>query len=222
MTGIEGLPKRLKRRRLEMGFKVATTFCKELGIPSTVLWKLEHGIFKKSDHLPKIASKLNTTVDWLMTGQSKSLTLPVSNTLSKHSNAVALSPVIQWNEVPTWKGFSMELKKENYTWVPVVSVCSPETFSLIMDDDAMRASFAENINFPKGTIVTFDPAIKWQADKFVVAVIKEKKKQYSVFRKIVKIRDTYYLSALNSTYPSHEIDNNVRIVGTAIGIYTPL
>lgn len=146
-----------------------------------------------------LARTLNTTIDYLVSGEEIHIVKDDFYNFSKSSKILAAAPVIDWSEIETWKRDKDQMMKmSSYETVILQNNESDETIALEIINDVMSSNILNSLSFNIGDLITVDPFATLEANDFVVCKA-DAKSPYSL--KQYKVVDgVKILVHLNTTY----------------------
>ncbi|MDO6747178.1 LexA family protein [Gilvimarinus sp. 1_MG-2023] len=176
--------------------------------------------------LEALARKLNTSVEYLMSGTGDK-TLAPNNDLSDSSaihNAEKIDiarriPLISWISAGAWcESPDQFAPGDAEEWLPLPNNASEQTFALRVEGDSMTAKVPGARSYPHGTVIYVDPNKEVTNGARVVARAPNGK---YTFKTYFEDAGRMYLKAINTDYPPIDITENLHICGVVIGSYLP-
>lgn len=174
-----------------------------VGISQRQIAAYEAGESKpRSGVLLKLAKALDVTVEWLSSG----FNWPAASGDEeiKTIGSSAYVPVITMGMVGDWLSTGGEPDQITSIHHITSTLVSPKSFAVIIRDDAMAHAELAGFGFPKGCIVTFDPAIVAEDKDFVIALFGDGK---ATFRQYLTGLFESVLAPLDQRYPSQTVYN---------------
>lgn len=206
---------RLMQRRKELGL-TQQQLANKSGISRMGIAKVELGSTQstRADTLYAIARALHCDPLWLLEG----LGTPDLNEKAPKSFLASLAveqrvPELTWEQASSWSEGNDNSSKNDLIFHPCPVKCSPGTYALVVDIEAMKP------RFDVGDIIFVDPTLTDAIDgKFVVISTKNNPK--ATFKQVQSIDSHVMLKSLNPDFPSDirytKLDENSQVIGTLI------
>lgn len=219
---------RLKKRRIEMGFKSQRKLAAASSVAAQTIRLLESGERENSNSLKDIASTLNTTVDYLLTGRMSVSSYPNSEPdplqkgvepIGSISGFFRLIPIHDWdkNSLTRTENRIDDMTMSRKDNITTTDNCGENSRAFRIKDDSMVSLFPNTDSFRLGDTIIVDPDKKYGKLSFVIAEIEDKPE--FVFRQVIDIAGELFLNSLNPAYPKIKMDEKVKIFGTLIRSY---
>lgn len=192
---------RLKKARIELGFKTAKDFAENKGIKTSTYTLHEAGTRSMSFEVIELYSTfLKITPTWLLTGLG-----------SKSFSRTRSVPIIDWDEI---LNYPKNVSTVNKKCIVSDMDLGLNSFSLALNDDSMAPYFTD------GTIIIIDCSIIPKHKDLGLVLID--KKNGPRIRKIVQIEGQLYAKPLNPFYKSTRLLKDSRILGKVVQANLPL
>lgn len=163
-------------------------------------------------HIPKLAKILNVTESWLINGGSRSQRDKANEVDQRPLHKI---PLISLAQAGDWRKL-MNLDNDFPNWTNVTDDVSPHAFSVTMDNDSMTGD--GSISIPEGSTIIFDPDVKPQSGKIVLARVGES----TLIKKLVIDGPSAYLVPIKSSYKTIELGSLDHIIATGVSVQTKL
>lgn len=163
-------------------------------------------------HIPKLAKILNVTETWLINGGAYSQR---SNSDEVDQRPLQKIPLISLAQAGDWRNL-MNLDNNFPDWTNVTDDVSPRAFSVKMDNDSMTGD--GSISIPEGSTIIFDPDVKPQSGKIVLARVGES----TVIKKLVIDGPSAYLAPIKPGYKTIELESIDNVIATGVSVQTKL
>uniref|UniRef100_UPI0036D82A4E helix-turn-helix domain-containing protein n=1 Tax=Photorhabdus sp. RM322S TaxID=3342825 RepID=UPI0036D82A4E len=150
--------------------------------------------------LAKLANALDTTEEWLATGNGES---GIKN-IPGFSNKITKIPIIPLDKVIEWL-VSMSPIYITDEFYPACYEVSNLAFAVKINDSAMIKQNENNVAFKEDSLIVFDPLIGIEDQDYVLVMSKSGE---CVFRQYFKGLKTSSLMPNDSRYPTEFIDND--------------
>lgn len=204
---------RIKHRRKLLGL-TQEALAKTVGVSQASIHKLEEGMTKRPRNILELAKALDCTADWLLYGDTDSLT----NNVQQGPDVKGFFPLISWVQAGAFTEHAL-VDFDEMERYPCTSACSQNTFVLRVSGNSMEPRFFAD------DLIFVDPELKHPASgKFVVARLEGTNE--ATFKQYVEIDGKSYLKALNPDYPADarfiNINGNCQIVGTVVSVVREL
>lgn len=163
-------------------------------------------------HIPKLAKILNVTESWLINGGSRSQRDKPNEVDQRPLHKI---PLVSLAQAGDWRKL-MNLDNDFPNWTNVTDDVSPHAFSVKMDNDSMAGDGP--ISIPEGSIIIFDPDVKPQSGKIVLARVGES----TVIKKLVIDGPSAYLVPIKPSFKTIELESLNHIIATGVSVQTKL
>ncbi|OQV43421.1 hypothetical protein BZ160_04685 [Pantoea vagans] len=163
-------------------------------------------------HIPKLAKILNVTESWLINGGSRSQRDKANEVDQRPLHKI---PLVSLAQAGDWRKL-MNLDNDFPNWTNVTDDVSPHAFSVKMDNDSMTGD--GSISIPEGSTIIFDPDVKPQSGKIVLASVGES----TLIKKLVIDGPSAYLVPIKSSYKTIELESLDHIIATGVSVQTKL
>lgn len=131
-------------------------------------------------------------------------------------DTIKFIPHIHWHQVFNWSVNMNAVHKEVIEWLPCpTATCGPKTYALTIQDDSMTNPYPGQRSYPSGTVVYVDPDKALEPGCRVIATLADD----VLFREYRKDGGKLILKPLNPQYLTHEVTDEVQIVGVVVGQY---
>ncbi|MDX7993256.1 helix-turn-helix domain-containing protein [Xenorhabdus littoralis] len=158
--------------------------------------------------LNNLSAALGTSIEWLTHGEGESPDL--SNI--KKTVTIREIPVISISNAYDYLHAGDEKSNNCISgFIPAPTLANNDSFSIEVTGDSMT-SFG--VNFPEGTIVTFERQIRPRYGDFVLVSHQLERRVY--FMQYISNTDNKYFRPLNPIYPSIPVDIETDILAVAI------
>ena len=169
------------------------------------------------DNLLVVAKLLNTTIDWILTGQ-KSLVVnedrPIYHDVTSGPVTKGLVPLISWVQAGAWHDAETPSDLEDpERLLPCVANHGPQTYALRVSGDSMTAQHGKS--YPSGCVIYVDPdqaGAVTSGDRVIAKINGDSK---VTFKQYIDDAGVKFLKPLNPQYPT--IHDPFRIIGKIIG-----
>jgi SOS-response transcriptional repressor LexA len=196
------------------------------GIPqSTISTAEKHGHGSTETTVYAVALKVDP--HWLATGEGEMIPLAAEQR-HEPSNVTPLAsrakvPLISWVQAGEFSDvLDIFHPGEAVQWEDAITVTpSRGAYALMVEGDSMQnKQGTSTYDFPPGTILIVDPERSCNANDFVIA--KDVATQKATFKQLVTDGSRWYLKAINSQYPTIEIDDPaLRVIGRVVEARPP-
>lgn len=163
-------------------------------------------------HIPKLAKILNVTESWLINGGSRSQRDKANEVDQRPLHKI---PLVSLAQAGDWRKL-MNLDNDFPNWTNVTDDVSPHAFSVKMDNDSMTGD--GSISIPEGSTIIFDPDVKPQSGKIVLARVGES----TLIKKLVIDGPSAYLVPIKPSYKTIELESLDHIIATGVSVQTKL
>jgi len=163
-------------------------------------------------HIPKLAKILNVTESWLINGGSRSQRDKTNEVDQRPLHKI---PLVSLAQAGDWRKL-MNLDNDFPNWTNVTDDVSPHAFSVKMDNDSMTGD--GSISIPEGSTIIFDPDVKPQSGKIVLARVGES----TLIKKLVIDGPSAYLVPIKPSYKTIELESLDHIIATGVSVQTKL
>lgn len=163
-------------------------------------------------HIPKLAKILNVTESWLINGGAYSQRAKSGEVDQRPLQRI---PLISLAQAGDWRNL-MNLDNDFPDWTNVTDDVSPRAFSVKMDNDSMTGD--GSISIPEGSTIIFDPDVKPQSGKIVLARVGES----TVIKKLVIDGPSAYLTPIKPGYKTIELESLDHVIATGVSVQTKL
>jgi len=163
-------------------------------------------------HIPKLAKILNVTESWLINGGSRSQRDKANEVDQRPLHKI---PLVSLAQAGDWRKL-MNLDNDFPNWTNVTDDVSPHAFSVKMDNDSMTGD--GSISIPEGSTIIFDPDVKPQSGKIVLAKVGES----TLIKKLVIDGPSAYLVPIKPSYKTIELESLDHIIATGVSVQTKL
>ena len=198
------LAERVKKRRLELGFKQAES-AEKAGIRQQSWASIEDGKTLKPRNIVGIAEALECDPAWLMNG---GVFLPASEI---NTRRIPLVSYVQAGELALKN--PIDALDGSFEYVMTDRDWSQHTFALRITGDSMEPDFKE------GDVVIVDPEIEPHPGEFVVGKNGEHEATFKKYRPIGRNDGSqeFELVPLNNDYPTmNSVERHITIIGTMV------
>lgn len=194
------LDRLLKRNRLS-----EAELSRKINVPRATINRLVSGRTPnpRASTLQAIAEYFNVTMDQLL-GKH-----PLYTNQNEIATVRKSIPIIEWASAHTWENAVAASKPSNHShWVMIDPSVEQGKFVLQINGEAMWPQFQEK------TLLIIDPIKEPKNRDFVIAYIKEK--NITVFRQLVHDDQYQFLKAINTIFPTLQLQRNDKIIGVVI------
>lgn len=215
------LKDRFRKARQDRGLSQAK-LAEIVGISQSAIQYIENGRNQGSTKITELASALDVTPDWLLTGRGEYKKPSFSKNIeSVESNAGSPVPVISWVTAGNFESVELIPEDDLLKWVPCPVPHGKNTFALRVVGSSM-----ENPNgkpsFEDGDIIYVDPEREPENKSLIVVTLEGGSS--ATFKQLIIELDGKYIQPLNPNW--HEkiikINGNATINGTVIGKWTDI
>ncbi|WP_337025212.1 LexA family protein [Pantoea anthophila] len=175
---------------------------------STVSQWVNGGNNPSATHIPKLAKLLNVTETWLINGGNYSQRGRQGESDQRMLQKI---PLVSLAQAGDWRNL-MNQNPDFTEWTTVTDDVSPHSFSVEMDNDSMAGII------PEGAVVIFDPDLTPRSGQIVLANVGNT----AVIKKLVIDGPSAYLTPVNPSYRTMELDSLSQIVATGVSVQTKL
>lgn len=155
--------------------------------------------------LQAIAAYFNVSIDQLL-GKQPLFANSTTQPLSIQNTSI---PIIDWKDTVNWKiKLSITKPDNHFDWILTDPNIEVGKFALRINGDSMWPQFQEN------TILIIDPAREHKNRDFVVVYIK--KYGEVLFRQLIVEGKVKFIKAINSIFPTIQLEDSDEIIGVVI------
>lgn len=204
------LAERVKQRRKLLGLSQAS-LAELVGVAQQSIFKIESGVTTKPRNIIPLASSLECSPSWLLTG--KGLSNPDQGLTSSENLVIPLLkrvPLISNVQAGDWQNVQLNLAEEEFEWQFTPAKVSDDAFALRVTGNSMTNPFGSP-SIPDGSIVIVEPCSAPDSGKIVVATLNDEPQ--ATIKKLEIDGPNKFLIPLNPSYQPIPINGNCRIVG---------
>ncbi|HGM5304521.1 TPA: LexA family protein [Serratia marcescens] len=181
--------------------------------PSAVTqWELDT-TQPKGENLLKLASLLECSPNWLISGKNKDAPAVPSTTGELASPNISRIPIISWVQAGSWTATDCITEPEKSAeWIEIPISLPAGSFALKVKGESMTAP--SGMSIPDGAIVVVEPDIfdiESAIGKIVIA--QQDGSGEATIKRLVQDGGDYYLLPLNPAFKTLHADDSCRIVG---------
>ncbi|NYZ69350.1 helix-turn-helix domain-containing protein [Endozoicomonas sp. SM1973] len=187
---------RIKKRLHDLSMK-QTDLVKEMGVSKGSVSQWINGNAKPDRNIVQLASVLQCSPEWLMTGEGSSDFIG------------SKIPVLSPEEAHLWLKGDLPISSIEF-WREPGEKLSLNSFALKVSDDSMT-SFQGGVSIPPGSIAIVEPEAEPVKNNIIVAQIKGAAEV--VIKKLATDGLYTYLMPLNQAYKAIELSDDCNIIG---------
>jgi len=159
----------------------------------------------RASTLNAIAAYFNVSVDQLLGKQPLFLDSNQSRVAKPHISI----PIIEWEAAKSWKKVVSQLKPDmHFDWVMIDPSIDQGKFAICVQGESMWPQFQLN------SILVIAPERGAKNRDFVIVHLK--KDNEIIFRQLIIENQYKFLKAINSIFPTIQLDNDDKIIGVVI------
>ena len=208
---LDGWQDRVKARLKELGM-TQDALAKKIGVTRSAITHYLAGRRAPSlNQFVELAKALETSPGWLQYGEVKTIDFEAKELRDKFLSCFHKVPILTWKQISELKDITTIHPNEIFAWVPHFYSDEPNSFALVISNDAMTASLGQNKSFHAGEIIILESKIIPENGDFVVAILTNS--NAAIFRQYVVDGGIQYLKPLNPQYPISQIDEQTIICG---------
>lgn len=183
-------------------------------VSQQTIGKIEKGIIKNPRNIKKIASALDVSIDWLLTGgNSQPHSIGVYSETKPVRDFVSMIPVLSITLAARWNQLTMEEKtKMSVSLIPIKGAANAGCITIRLDSESMFNP--ATVSFEKGCYVTYNPEKKAANGDFVVVSVGDP--EDLIVRQLIMEGGVKMLKPLNPQFPCINMPDTCLIHGVVV------